>query len=208
VVIALCGPKGSPGLVPRGAYSENTIYPAGSVVSFGGSSFVAIREVPRLVSPTSSEGASYWTILASKGATGAGGQTSIDGVHSISGVFPDVPAQSLPTLRAPAGATKVSLKSGQRLLVNVALEGRATLGNTESLQIAPCAADFDDPTKIAFDLVYQNYEFDDKSWKNVSINDVIDITVDGNYRFGICTFNANNFAFLLGSGTMTVVVLN
>jgi hypothetical protein len=76
--------KGDPGLVWRGQYNSNTIYKIGDVVSFAGSSYVAIAAGANV--PVSNT--AMWELVAQAGTDGTG--TGGGAVASVNGEIGDV----------------------------------------------------------------------------------------------------------------------
>ncbi len=95
------GEKGDPGLVYEDIWDENAVYVAGEVVTHDGSAWVCVgTEVAEGVEPgTDTES---WSLLASKGDTGARGATGSDGATGAQGVRG---TGFLKTTTAPSGYT-------------------------------------------------------------------------------------------------------
>lgn len=70
------------GVTPEGAYAGGTTYTTGDSVSYNGSSYVAIQETTGNL-PTNT---TYWQVLASKGDTGAKGDTGDTGAKGADGL--------------------------------------------------------------------------------------------------------------------------
>jgi hypothetical protein len=73
--------------IPRiqGAYAAGTVYSKGQVVTYAGSSYIFINNVPSAGKTPPENLATYWLILSSKGDTGATGATGATGPQGETG---------------------------------------------------------------------------------------------------------------------------
>lgn len=70
------------GFTPRGAWSSGSSYATNDVVSYNGSSYLAIQAS---TNQTPSTATAYWLVLASKGDTGAAGTNGTNGTGDVNG---------------------------------------------------------------------------------------------------------------------------
>lgn len=99
------------GLTPRGVYAGATDYGVGDEVSYNGSSYVMYVDAPAGTLPTDT---TKWSILASKGDTGATGSTG------AAGVVQSVVAGTNVTVNSTDPANPIVSSSGGSSSVNVA----------------------------------------------------------------------------------------
>lgn len=76
---------GKVGFTPGGTYNSGTTYPALTVVTSNGSSYVSKQTVSGVQPGVSSNWSNYWQLIASQGATGATGKTGIQGPKGATG---------------------------------------------------------------------------------------------------------------------------
>ncbi len=104
-VISTQGPAGPPGLVFRNAYVAGTLYATTDVVTYLGSSYVALASstnIPPVGNPSS---VADWAVLASAGEVGAAGPQGTQGPQGLPGV-------SIVGPTGPAGATGATGATG------------------------------------------------------------------------------------------------
>ena len=89
------------GINYAGDYSNATAYVIGDVVSYNGSSYVAITSTTGNI-PTNT---SFWQLLASKGDTGATGATGASGANGTNGTNGADGADGAPGVGVPTGGT-------------------------------------------------------------------------------------------------------
>lgn len=70
------------GFTPRGAWSSASTYATNDVVSYSGSSYLAIQAS---TNQTPNTATAYWLVLASKGDTGAAGTNGTNGTGDVNG---------------------------------------------------------------------------------------------------------------------------
>ena len=101
------GLQGSPGLgfSARQQFAANNSYATNDVVSYNGSSYVALQ--PNVGGPTPDLAPTNWTLLAQAGATGATGATGPQGSQGLTGATGSTGSQGL---TGATGATGIGLQ--------------------------------------------------------------------------------------------------
>ncbi len=103
------GPAGPPGLIFTGPYNPFTPYVATDVVTYSGSSYVALAPSTGIPPTGNSASSSAWAVLAQQGAPGPQGLQGVTGPQGLQGVPGPTGAQGLP---GPTGATGTMGPSG------------------------------------------------------------------------------------------------
>ncbi len=98
------GPAGPPGLIFTGPYNPFTPYVATDVVTYSGSSYVALAPSTGIPPTGNSASSSAWAVLAQQGAPGPQGLQGVTGPQGLQGVPGPTGAQGLP---GPAGQNAV-----------------------------------------------------------------------------------------------------
>ncbi len=111
------GPAGPPGLIYTGPYSAGKNYAATDVVTYGGSSYVAVQSSTNVAPTGAPDSALDWNVLAQSGAAGTMGATGPQGLPGPQGA---VGPQGLPGPLGPQGAVGLTGAMGPAGVAGVA----------------------------------------------------------------------------------------
>jgi hypothetical protein len=178
------------GLVPRGFWSSSATYQPGDVVSYKGSSYVAIA--PN--SATKPSNASDWMLMAKMGATGATGPKGDPGPPGPSAAYTTTNTSKMPIPHGSTTVASLSLPAGSFVYT-----GTVSISNSGSSTIA-LTCEIVDPsgavvTDIPVDSVTGTY-------------DGVTLTGASNSVAGVATLICNSFnaqAYTLFQAGLTAV---